>query len=127
MRIRRSMGSGAAMRLEFHYLPPMNTAHTRRHWSVAHREARRAKDHVWAAIHREKPQKPLERAHVVCTRFSSRQPDHENLAMSFKAWIDALVHHGVIVDDDPGHLTREYRWIKAKRGEGRICMEVTSV
>jgi len=44
--------------------------------------------------------------------------------MSFKACVDALVKTGILVDDSPRHLTREYLWEKAPRGEGHVRIEI---
>lgn len=45
-----------------------------------------------------------ERVKVEYTRFSSRPLDRDNLYGSSKAWIDALVRCGVIVDDTEARI-----------------------
>jgi hypothetical protein len=100
------------------YLPPMNTSSTRRHWSHAHREVKRWRAIV--AVQRPKPAQPLERALVTLVRLSACEPDHENLAMSFKAALDALVHCGFVIDDSPEHMERVYRWEKVAPRKG-LC------
>ena len=76
---------------------------------------------------------PIERAHVVFIRRSSREPDSDNLIWSFKAVRDLLQPAskrnprglGLIVGDDPQHLEAEYRWEKAPRGKGSVQIEVS--
>jgi len=85
------------------------------------------------------PKKPLEHAHLTMTRHSSSEPDYENLAYSFKSAVDALRRDdgrkgddattcaGVIVDDTPKHVDREYLWQYAKPGEGFITIRIRSI
>lgn len=113
------------MTFRLDYLPPMNTAHTRRHWSVAHRERQKAEMLVFAALPKGARSLCLKRASIVLTRHSAKEPDAENLSMSFKGIVDSLVTLGVLEDDSPRHLVREYRWSPAKRGEGFVTVEVT--
>jgi hypothetical protein len=66
---------------------------------------------------------------VTCTRHSSREPDFENLAHSFKPCLDALtVRNGgapVLVDDSQEVIGQPtYLWEKAPPKEGRITLEV---
>jgi hypothetical protein len=102
----------------------MNTSATRRSWYVQHRETKRVKEVVGLLVGSKRPRVPLESARIVCTRRSAREPDYDNLSMSFKGAIDALVTTGVLVDDSPRHLQREYRWEKAPAGKGEMVMEV---
>jgi hypothetical protein len=68
------------------------------------------------------------RPQVVCVRFSSTEPDHDN------GWsknpVDRLrVGHnglGIIVDDKPRHIELSTRWEPAKRGEGLVYIEIRS-
>jgi Holliday junction resolvase RusA-like endonuclease len=86
------------------------------------------KDLVWIEARLSKPDQPLERAHVSCTRFSgSQRPDETNLRSSFKPLIDALVNVGIMVDDDTKHMSEEYDWQPSPGGEGRVVIEVTEV
>jgi len=74
------------------------------------------------------PPEPLWKATVVCTRHSSRVPDYENLAHSFKPLIDGLTVNGgggVLVDDNQAVIGQpEYRWEKAAPKQGRVTIEV---
>ena len=97
------------------------------HWRKRHADARRWKDAVRAVVLGDHyvPDKPLERVRMRCERYSTREPDWDNLVASFKPIRDALVEIGVMVDDKPSVLIAcEHRWGKAKRGEGRIRVRV---
>ena len=106
-------------------LPKMNTSHTRgRHWSVGHREAKYWMDRVWVEVQGLKPDRPLKRARGTFTRHSSREPDYENLAYSFKEIVDALVKLDILEDDAPKNLERVYQWKKGKAGAGRVTIQL---
>jgi Holliday junction resolvase RusA-like endonuclease len=109
---------------QFDELPPMNTAHTRRHWSSSHRESKKWEQLVWAVTSGARPDHPLEFAFVHCTRHSSTCPDYDNLVMSFKPVIDALKKNDMIVDDDMKRLQREYDWEYAPRKKGYITIKL---
>ena len=98
----------------------MNTAATRRHRFVQYREAQAIKAEVVALVGTRRPQKPLGRARVTCTRFSASEPDFENMALASKHHLDALVECRVLLDDSPQYVEREYRWEKAPRKHGRM-------
>ena len=100
------------------------------HWSARRRHDARWKQLVAYKCIGQRPKDPLERAFVVCTRYSAanKAPDDDNLRASFKPLIDGLVWRGMIlVDDSPEHMTAEYHWEKCPRGEGRVVIEVTEV
>lgn len=105
-------------------LTPMNTSATRRHWAVQHREAKEIKELVTALVGRRRPDRPLMNARVTCRRFSTREPDAENLALGFKAAIDGLVECGVLLSDAPTFLERRYEWGYAPRGKGSLAIVV---
>ena len=109
-------------------LPKMNTSHTRgRHWSVGHRESEYWHKRVWAEMQGKKPDRPLKRATGTFTRHSTREPDFENLAYSFKEIIDALVKLDILEDDAPTNLTRTYGWEKAKPSSGKVTILLEEV
>lgn len=66
----------------------------------------------------------LTKAHAVFTRHSSREADFDNAVHSFKPVVDGLVQAGVLIDDKPSVLTREYRWEKASPKKGKITIEI---
>ena len=91
---------------------------------------------AWGTLGK-RPKPPLERAFVICTRYSAANgpPDDDNLHSSFKPLIDGLVGNKkdpldpvrVLADDSPKHMTAEYHWEKCPRGEGRVVIEVSEV
>ena len=78
-------------------------------------------------------------AKVTITRFSNRQPDDDNLVAGAKLILDEMkeryevatrgrtkinLAHGWIVDDSPDLCSLTCRWEKAKRGQGKVVVEV---
>lgn len=98
------------------------------HWSARRRHDSRWKQLVALETRGKCPGEPLERALVVCTRYScaSPAPDRDNLVASFKPLIDSL-QGTVIENDSPEHMTAEYHWENCPRGKGRVVMEVSEV
>lgn len=130
------------LELTIAYLPPMNTAHTRRHWAVASKEANWARLRIRTAVGDNlRPPKPLHRARILCERHSSVMSDRGNVAQSFKPFVDALLpsvwketkngpvwiaRANIIEDDNPVVLVEEsYEWVPAppKKGFIRIVVE----
>jgi len=107
------------LRLEIPYLPPMNTAATRRHLAVQSIAAGELKALVAALVGRRRPFPPLSCARLVCIRHSSVMADRVNVALSFKPIVDGLVLHGVLRNDSPKVLIEErYEWSAAPPGLG---------
>jgi Holliday junction resolvase RusA-like endonuclease len=97
----------------------MNTAHTRRHWSIGHRERKDWGIYInFSFPARVRPKKPLKKARVTFTRICcpSRPPDPDNIIFSSKPALDALVKIGFFVDDG-FDIQRVPAWRKGKRGE----------
>lgn len=100
------------------------------HWRKRHAEAKRWKQAVRGAVleNFHLPDEPLTRVRMRCERFSTREPDWDNLVASFKPIRDGLVEIGVMVDDKPSVLVAcEHRWFKAKRGQGKIRVRLDAV
>lgn len=105
------------------------------HWAVK-RAADTWREAVVIAVGRRKPKRPLSRAHLTLIRRSSVEPDYDNLVASFKPVVDGLTRSrpnrkgeiirraGVIFDDKPSVIDREYRWEKAPPRHGSIRVEV---
>ncbi len=71
------------------------------------------------------PEKPLKKARLVLTRYSSNSPDFDGLVSSFKHVIDGLVDAGVIQNDKFENIgAPEYVWEKCGRRAGKITVEV---
>lgn len=124
------------LRIEIPGLPKLQSG-SFGHWSARRKHDSRWKQLVALETRGKRPGKPLERALVVCTRFScaSPAPDDDNLRASFKPLIDALVGNRndpddptrIFADDSPEHMTAEYHWEPCPRGQGRVVIEVTEV
>ena len=115
------------LRIELPGLPQLQSG-AFGHWSARRRHDSRWKQLVALEARGHWPKEPLERASLVCTRFSCARssPDRDNLVASFKPLIDAL--QGVVIkNDSPEHMTAEYHWEKCHRGEGRVVIEVSEV
>lgn len=65
---------------------------------------------------------------VRVTRFSPQRVDELSVdVLGGKMAIDALVRVGVLADDDDRHLIREPLWMKTKRGNTHVLVEVFEV
>lgn len=100
----------------------------RAHWTVKHKEAKKWQRLVWWECRRLRVERLLMRkALIYCTRASSREPDFDNLASSFKHAIDGLVRAGVIIDDKPSVIgSPVFEWKYAKQGEGYVVIKVVN-
>lgn len=134
------------LELRIPYLPPMNTSATRRHRMKQHRETAQVRQNVVMLTQGRRPPQPLTRARIICERHSgSQRPDEENLAMTFKSWIDGLCKSewrkdknapggrrwiqraDVLADDSPEVLDRAYRWFPAPPNKGFIRIVVEEI
>ncbi len=98
----------------------------RKHWSFKYKEAKHWKQLVYqiCVFHRIEALK-LEKATLEFTRHSSREPDFDNLAGSFKHVLDGLVVAGVIKDDKPSVIgSPTFRWEKTKIKGGFITVKI---
>ncbi len=71
-----------------------------------------------------KPVKPLPRSLLRLVRYSSVEPDPDNLAASFKAVIDGLRIAGVIENDRSANVQISFSWKLAPASMGKISVEV---
>lgn len=112
--------------IELPGLPP--TLNSRMHWRVIHkrRSAWKAAVETQVSLHPwSKTKQTLERARLVCTRFSSVEPDFDNLVSGFKWVVDQLKISGVIRDDKMSVIGQpEYKWAKCPPKHGKIRVEV---
>lgn len=112
------------LRFELGGLPKLpNGGHC--HWRTIHEERKKWKGWVRVMAAGRTPTKPLARAKLKLTRFSSVEPDYDNLAASFKAVIDGLRMAGVILDDRSANIgTPQFSWEKCASRKGKIVVEV---
>ena len=96
------------------------------HWRIQRDEAHRWKrDVAMILVGQPVPKEPWLEASLRFTRYSWREPDYDNLVISFKYVLDALVNCGIIVSDKPSIIgSPVYQWEKVKRGKGKIRVEV---
>ena len=107
-------------------LPQTINAIGRKHWGLKVKEAKRWKRLVGEqCIFKNIHGLGLKTARLELTRRSSKEPDFDNLASSFKHVIDALVESYVIVDDKPSVISSPvFIWEKAKMKEGSITVRI---
>lgn len=108
-------------------VPPL-LLNSRMHW----REVK-AKKIVWygltlAAVRKQRPLVPFERALVVYTRHCGhKRPDRDNLVSSFK-WIqDALVYAGVLAGDEDHQVDAVHDWQPASPKEKRVAVVIMPI
>lgn len=105
-------------------LPPMaNGQHG--HWKKSWAIKKVWKQRMGYALMNQLPNLPYQKVKVVFTRFSSSEPDYDGLVHGFKPIRDALVIHGIVIDDKSSCMEAEYRWLKAAKKSGKITIEIT--
>lgn len=113
------------LELEIPGLPPTINAIGRMHWAVKVKNIRMWSNLILASIGSNRPATPFKKATLSLTRFSSFEPDYDNLVISFKACIDALVKAEVIASDKPSVIGQPtYLWEKASPKKGKIKITV---
>ena len=117
------MGREVILEFEIDGLPKTNPADNR-HWRSVQRDKREWQASVHLATVGKRPSEPLSKARATFTRFSSVEPDDDNLRYSFKYIRDGLIKSGIIVDDAPWYLEAEYLWEKAPPKKGKVRVRV---
>ena len=108
-------------------LPSTANSH-KAHWAIAGAERKKWRLAAKMRTFMQRPPTPLEKCKITCTRFSSSEPDFDNLTQSFKSVIDGLKDAGIIKDDKASVVVkREYLWEKCGRGQGKIKVMVEAV
>lgn len=102
---------------------------SRQHWRAKYAEIKKWKGLIFDALSETMegiPRKPIGRVKLRYTRCSSNSMDWDNLVISFKSVQDGLVEARVLHDDKITNIPDlpVYRQKKAKRGEGRIIIEL---
>jgi Holliday junction resolvase RusA-like endonuclease len=99
------------------------------HWTTRHAEVRKWRNLISLAMissGQKAPSAPLAKAEIILTRFSSVEPDFDNLCQSFKCAVDSLKFHGIIKDDKMSVIGQPiYNWKKVAPKKGAIRIEVT--
>lgn len=113
--------------ITIHDLPKIITNGSKGSWKAAWAEARKWHRLVQEALilTQQVPEKPFKTAKLTLTRFSSNQPDFDNLAASFKHVVDGLVKAQVLENDKIDNIGYpDVAWTKCKRGEGKIIVKI---
>ena len=108
-------------------LPKLITNGQKGSWRSAWAESRKWHRIVEEQIvlQRLRPDAPLKTARLVLTRYSSSEPDTDNLIAGFKGVIDALVRSKVIENDRRENIGRPgVFWEYAPRNKGKIRIQL---
>lgn len=106
-------------------LPRLNPA-DKTHWRTQTRESKEWRGRVAWLSKGKAPRTPLRNPLVICTRYSTAEPDYDNLVASFKALVDGVVDAGWAEGDKPSQLGREYHWERVKkRSEQRVEIAIS--
>jgi Holliday junction resolvase RusA-like endonuclease len=107
-------------------LPSLGNTH-RNYWKAgSERKIWRNRTKLITMLRR--PRSPLTSCRIICTRFSSVEPDEDNLAISFKSCIDGLRDAGIILDDKKAVVKeRKYLWEKAPAKQGKVKIIVEEI
>lgn len=115
------------LKLRIDQLPKTINDIGRKHWWTKVKEIKEWEAIIHFQTLGKRPMKPLEKASVKFTRHSSRCPDYDNLAQSFKAVLDCLVKSKILKNDSMEVIGKpEYHWEKTKSRKGYIEIEVLS-
>ena len=113
------------IRFKINSLPQTRNSIGAKHWRYRHKESKLWHDLVYLEICGQIPPKPFTKVELSFIRASSSMPDYDGLVSSFKYVLDALVKHGVLIDDNLNVCSNpNYSWLKTKRGQGYIQVEV---
>ncbi len=83
------------------------------------------KTQVAHAVRGKLPPAPLVKFRLELTRWSSVEPDYDNLTSTFKVIVDGLKYAGVIANDKISNTGQwDCRWEKTKPKQGRIRVVV---
>lgn len=98
------------------------------HWRT--RQSHKVKWHrdIYYCTFGKTPPKPLKKAKLELTRYSSFQPDDDNLRSSFKHIIDALVECKILENDRVENIgTPDIKWSKIGPKKGFINIKIMGV
>lgn len=110
-------------------LPKMITNGSQGSWRAKAGNARLWKSNVMTALRgTQGPRERLKCAKCTFIRFSSAEPDDDNLRASFKPVRDGLVLAGIMVNDRPENMPEPiYKWQKCKPKSGHIYVKVEEI
>lgn len=108
-------------------LPELPNRRRQGSWQATWKHAKQWKLWVECRCQDKKPAEPLEQAAIHLTRYSSVEPDPDNLAASFKPVIDGLTQSGIIVNDRSANVALQFSWKKVLPSMGAIRVEVKEI
>jgi Holliday junction resolvase RusA-like endonuclease len=120
------------LEFEIEGLPKMTNT-MRVHWRVIQKERKLWKERVRLAVlnnqlNGARQFKPLTRAEVSITRFSSRQPDFDGMVSAGKSLLDGLVEAQVLIDDSQQVIGQpKYYWEQSRPGKGKVRVRVEAL
>lgn len=104
---------------------PRISMNSRSHWTLKNRDCQKWDQLIAIKTIGIRPKKPLKRAEIRLTRYSSVCPDWDNLVTTFKNPVDALVSCGIIEDDNFRVIgIPQFYWEKCPPKLGKIRIEV---
>lgn len=116
------------LEIEIKGLPKLINQLAWEHWTKKKKHNDLWKKNVALAVGLNKPEKPLEKAKLTLTRYSSREPDFDGLVSSWKSLIDSLVICGVLKDDTQKVIGQsEFLWEKTSPKNGRVRIKIMEV
>lgn len=111
--------------IELPGLPPTANARSPGNLWKGVKERKAWREAVARIARLRRPPAPLTRVSLTCIRYSPVSMDYDNRVACFKPLIDGLKDAGVILDDnDNVVLQRYYPPGRAKRGEGKVRIEI---
>jgi len=95
------------------------------HMALYRAKAAAKQDAIALVMAQGKPDKPYEKAHITITWIAKdkRRRDTDNLFSSMKAYIDGLVHVGLLKDDDAMHVSYTLRYEQGDKANTIIEVE----
>jgi Holliday junction resolvase RusA-like endonuclease len=115
------------LEIEILGLPKMTNANYVNNWKARMGEANKWKTKVIKACYGKAPERPLTRAKIIYTRFSSHKPDYDGCVSGFKHIQDGLKKAGIIIDDTWANIESIYAWEKALRFKGKVTIQIKEV
>lgn len=114
-----------AYELKFELPGLPKTLNARMHWAIKMKENQKWKKLVHFMTVGKRPLRPIPRAHLTLTRFSTREPDFDNLVSGFKPIVDALVECKILENDKMSNIgISDFRWEKCAPKKGKIKVEM---
>lgn len=96
----------------------------RLHWAQRSKLNKLWRHRVYCEVGKDRPPKPLDKCHAIITRYSTRELDFDNMITSNKPIVDGLVDAKVMKDDSVKHFSCDYRFMKCKRGDECLVIQL---